>query len=458
MNRFNAFVTVTISSLYLMGCAHSRPQVSLEDVVIDSTNRAVALDHFQSATLHEEAGELSEAAVDYQIAMLFDPKSTAIPAALAKCYAHLGERDAALMVLNQSVERNPNDPELLRMAGEVALRISDFEAAAKHFLKLSQVQKLERDEYGRLIQILLKAGRGNDALKIAQQYLEDYGPSADIYAVIARIHISLWEFDAADTALRKQLEFDPKNHRVFYVLGGFQLARSKLTEAELLFRQAVALDSTEPKYWESLLQVVSDQHHDDSLMVLVQQAIDLMPDKPQFYDIRGAGYQRLGDLDMAKLDAERSIAIDTARIPPYLALGFIHHMRKEWDESAEAYDKALALDAENSLVLNNYAYMLSEQGTRLSDALQMVEKALEQRPEQSSYLDTRGWIQFKLGDHEKALADITKASETDAKNPEVFGHLGTVLDAMNRRSDARKAFRKASDLEPSNPEYRRLAQ
>ena len=61
--------------------------------------------------------------------------------------------------------------------------------------------------------------------------------------------------------------------------------------------------------------------------------------------------------------------------------------------------------------MNNYSYTLAERGERLELALEMAKKAIEQEPDNPSYLDTIGRVYFKLGNYEKAREYISKAVE-----------------------------------------------
>ena len=70
---------------------------------------------------------------------------------------------------------------------------------------------------------------------------------------------------------------------------------------------------------------------------------------------------------------------------------------KKFEESDSLYEGALRLDPNNHLILNNYGYSLSERGLQLDRSMEMSKKAVEQQPENQSYLDTFGLIYLKLG-------------------------------------------------------------
>lgn len=459
--QWPASIAILAIVALLAGCAGSRVGLKEEAVASpalpDSAARATAMDHYLAGTLALEAGDIAKTALEYQLAWLFDPSSVTIPQALAKTYLRLGERQAAVIVLEKALAAAPDTPELLAALADMSLRSGNLAGSSNYYRKLSQERPLDREEMLRQIMLLERSGKSDDALHQTKEYLRRFPPDPVIYERIGLIQIGKRDFEAADTAFRKLIELDPSNDRILFVLGGFCVAREDWLGAEQFFRRAIEQDSTEFRYWTNLLMVVGEQRKDEMLRDLLDLAIGRFPDQPLLYDSRAGLRERRGDLDSALADARQSIALDSSRVSPYLAIGYVHHQRKEWRESARVYDKAMALEPDNPMVLNNYAYMLSVQGARLDEALQMVEKALAASPNNASYHDTRGWVLYRMGRPEEALREVDTALKSEQNNAELFEHLGYIYDALGRATDAKDAWRKASRLAPDNPEYQRLA-
>ena len=86
----------------------------------------------------------------------------------------------------------------------------------------------------------------------------------------------------------------------------------------------------------------------------------------------------------------------------YTSIGDAYNSLKDYKASDDAYDTALSMDPRNVTVLNNYAYYLSVRNTRLNDAEKMSRRSLELRPDESTFLDTYGWILYQQGKYESA--------------------------------------------------------
>ncbi|MCB0315715.1 MAG: tetratricopeptide repeat protein, partial [Calditrichaeota bacterium] len=114
------------------------------------------------------------------------------------------------------------------------------------------------------------------------------------------------------------------------------------------------------------------------------------------------------------------------------------------------YEAALAIYPTNALLLNNYSYSLGERGVHLERALEMARRALERDPQNGAYLDTIGWIYYKLGNYPRALEYLQQAAAQMDGNPEVNEHLGDVYFQLQQRDKARYYWQQALEQSPDN--------
>ena len=92
----------------------------------------------------------------------------------------------------------------------------------------------------------------------------------------------------------------------------------------------------------------------------------------------------------------------------------------------------LEIDPNNALTLNNLGFMLVDKTTRFADALKLIRKAVELEPMNGAYLDSLGWVYFKMGDYEPAEDNLRKAVERTSTDPTVHDHLGDLYEKTNR--------------------------
>lgn len=88
------------------------------------------------------------------------------------------------------------------------------------------------------------------------------------------------------------------------------------------------------------------------------------------------------------------------------------------------------------------------------EALAKYTRAIELDPRNAVYFCNRAAANFKLGDHEAAVADCTAALAIQPDYSKAHGRLGLALTALDRHREARQAYARASQLEPENESYR----
>lgn len=424
----------------------------------DSLAKEIALDHYTSGAVFEESNELHKAAVEYNISRLFDPTSSEVSIALARVYQKLEEHRAALIILEQARRHNPHNTELFRALIEAHLRNRSLNPALEYYGILERKGELNFEETTRYTMLLERLNKVDMALDVCKRWFERKGPSPEIYERIGLLLIARRDFISADTAFKRLIALDPQNHRYRFLLGGFAVARQDWADAEVYFRAALAIEPSEPLYWQNLIMVLGETQQSARALEAVDLAIVQIPDDPQFYDIKARILERSKRYEEALKCLDKSIALDSLRVSPYLTMGYIYHSLKLWDASAEAYEMAIRLEPDNAVALNNYAYMLSVSNQRPDEALKLVDSALELEPDNASFRDTRGWIFYRLGRYEEALSEVQKAMQIESNNAELYEHLGYIYQALNQHLEAARAWKKAAELEPDNEEYRRLAQ
>ena len=112
-------------------------------------------------------------------------------------------------------------------------------------------------------------------------------------------------------------------------------------------------------------------------------------------------------------------------------IGDMNHLLGDSKAAYKAYDQALKLDPDYALVLNNYAYYLSEDGKQLKKALAMSKKTVEAEPDNATYLDTYGWILHLLGRDKDAKPYFKHAMLYGGKESAVqLDHYAEVLYAL----------------------------
>lgn len=130
------------------------------------------------------------------------------------------------------------------------------------------------------------------------------------------------------------------------------------------------------------------------------------------------------------------------------ARGICYEREGEWSKAEADLRQALALSNEHPLVLNYLGYSWIEQGIHLDEAVSMIERAVQQRPNDGFIVDSLGWARFRLGDYEQAVEYLERAVELEPGDPTINEHLGDAYWHVGRRLEARFQWTHALDMKP----------
>ena len=118
--------------------------------------------------------------------------------------------------------------------------------------------------------------------------------------------------------------------------------------------------------------------------------------------------------------------------------------------------RAIEIDPSDSFALNYLGYWWADEGRNLDQAINMIERAVGYRPESGFFVDSLGWVHFKLGRPERAVAYLERATMLEPADPEITGHLGDVYWVLGRYDEARFKWRLALSLSKDDEEQAML--
>ena len=174
----------------------------------------------------------------------------------------------------------------------------------------------------------------------------------------------------------------------------------------------------------------------DALVEESRKAAARFPSEPAFWEYASLGEYNRGNyrevidicgkvLDMAPEDS-------ATVLNAYTTMGDMYYKTGEKKKAFKAYDKALKVNPDYVPVLNNYAYFLSLEKKQLKKAYAMSKKTVELEPQNSTYLDTFGWILYLQGKALEAKPFFKNAVMLygGKESPVILDHYAEVLFAL----------------------------
>jgi len=128
--------------------------------------------------------------------------------------------------------------------------------------------------------------------------------------------------------------------------------------------------------------------------------------------------------------------------------------RLERFEDAEAvFLELLETDPDDATVANYLGYLWAEREVRLDEALELVNLAVSVDPENAAYLDSLGWVHYRLGALDEAEFWLRRAIEFNDGDGTLLAHLGEVLVARGETDEGIRFLRLGLDLGCEDPEH-----
>lgn len=208
----------------------------------------------------------------------------------------------------------------------------------------------------------------------------------------------------------------------------------------------------------TLLTLLAERRQWDSVIAASERYAGQMDDRYVSHYFKAFALLQKHDYPAAKRAAETAVgyveAADSGSFAQvYATLGDICFNLKEFSQSDKFYEKALKYAPRNALLYNNYAYYLSLRGAKLKKALKMSAYALEQSPNNPTYLDTYAWILYKQRRYEEARQIFHRAIAYHGdKEYTILEHYGDVLWQLGEKDNALIYWKRSLENGNPNPE------
>jgi tetratricopeptide (TPR) repeat protein len=365
----------------------------------------------QKVQLYNQLGQKEKAVEEYEKLIEIDPDESRYYALLAEYCAKNGLDDKAIWAYEKIVEVNPEDPYV--------------------HISLAEFYKKKGEEDRSFEELKLGLANPGLDLKTKINLLFAYY-SGELTEKQKKQALELSE------VLRETHPDDPMSE-TFYAS---MLYENKEYEgARDILREIIKEEKGNYGLWEQLLFCNLYMEDYNALSGDSEEAIDLFPTYPLPYFFAGIGNFQLKDFVKARayLESGKEYVVNNNPLLEqfYSSLGDTYNELKMYDASYEAYDNALRINPENSVVLNNYAYYLSLRSEKLEKAAQMSKKSIDLDPYNHNNLDTHAWVLYQLEKFDDALEWIEKAYRNGGDDSGVvLEHYGDILFKLGRQDEA----------------------
>lgn len=320
---------------------------------------------------------------------------------------HMNKRQEALAVL-ESFNDEFSSPQVLSLMGDFYVS-EDKDSLATHYYKealaedssytpallgQSEIYRTQRDFPAFFSAMRQFVRSDNTEAEYKCRYLSSVVQSSD------PTFMTDWR-DSIDSLVNSCVEIYPSDTSVLSFAGSYYLNTERQDKAVEYFK--LNRDSHPDNYGASVsyIQLLSYLDRWKDVADAADYGFAHFPEESAFLETKSMALYYLNDLNGIVENSERILkafpADSAVTLSTYSTLGDIYHNLGDNAKAYKAYKKALKINPTYAPVLNNYAYFLSLEGKRLSKAYAMSKITVDQEPDNSTYLDTFGWILYLQG-------------------------------------------------------------
>lgn len=183
---------------------------------------------------------------------------------------------------------------------------------------------------------------------------------------------------------------------------------------------------------------------DDEALALMAEARTRYPRSRELALSEAGIHEDLRNLAQALALLDQALAVWPGDIEILYRKGVVLERLGQRVAALQVMEGIVAADPDNPDALNFVGYSLAEDGVDLDRALVLVTSALKQKPDSLYIVDSLAWVYHRMGRHDEAWKEIRRASAAD--DPVIWEHYGDIAQALGKKDEARKGWRRALKL------------
>ncbi|QNN23806.1 tetratricopeptide repeat protein [Planctomycetales bacterium ZRK34] len=400
----------------------------------------------------------------------------------------LGEKedlDGSLKIIEDLLQQDPRNIRYRLFKSQLQIAAKDFDEAERTLWSVLDIDPTNEPTYTLLFDLYENNPRTDNTqwIRLMKQVQHEIPASR-----IARLKMAEWyaanrQYDRAEQNLRDLLRENPGDVLALRTIVQLFNETDRLGEAETLLNETLeqrpddlaplilleqiaikqgTLDQFYPRkeaYYlrqkESAEQqmALADLYFrwdkKDKAVEALEKALAMKPDlEPKRRMSLAVLYRQLEQYDKAQQQIDLALKAGPEKPADlYYIKALIYHSMDKPDLGEKALLNALKADPDHAPSNNDLGYLWGDEGRNLEQALTMTQKAVASEPENGAYLDSLGWVLYKLGRFEDSRRRLEEArTKPQGNDPVILDHLGDALWRANQKPRALQLWNDALNL------------
>ncbi|HKZ22715.1 MAG TPA: tetratricopeptide repeat protein [candidate division Zixibacteria bacterium] len=261
----------------------------------------------------------------------------------------------------------------------------------------------------KIISLNYMMSRYPQAIHAAEEAVQMFPKEINLKKSLGTLYYLQKESAKAESTFTELQKLAPEDPMIPLFLGKIALQNKKYQKAKAHFIQTITYSDTLLDAWVSLARCYAEQDSLFKATETYQKALEKVYDTTEVYFFMGITYSRANQIDKAVEILNRALQHKPQDTRILMALSSTYDRAGNFQQAVTTLEEVLKLDSSNVEALNNLGYILADNNHRLDEAYRLIKKAVEKDPDNGAYLDSYGWVLFKMGKVKEAEEKIKKA-------------------------------------------------
>ncbi len=369
---------------------------------------------------------------------------------VADIYFKHEDYEKARRFYNEVISIDSTDAQIYYTLGSIEEINQQFDTAIHYFEKALSLDPAHFDAMERLTMLYRRQGNWENVIDLHQEMLQR--DSTDLYSriLIAEAHFYLENYQETREMLLPVLSVENVPWGVYDLLGRIALQEEAFGDAIRYFNKIISKDTGNRYGWLFLGFAYSNMDSLEKAEKNYAEALEHLPNDATLWVYYAMSQQQLEKYEESLVSYNKALQLDPYNLNALSSLPVVYEMLGMFAQSDSLYEVAIERYPDNALLLNNYSYSLSERDLQLERALEMAQTAVAAQPDRAAYLDTIGWIYYKLGKYDEAERYIKQSIVLQPDSPVVLEHLGDVYFKLGNVELAKQYWKQSLELDSGN--------
>lgn len=375
---------------------------------------------------YKEKNEISKEIEVCKIAIEKFPKSHVFYQRLAEALVEKNELKEALDIVNRAFEISSLNPQLLLIKAKILLNLKKYEEFFKIIREILNIDPNIFEAKIYLLEGYMQIYEYKKAVEILLEIEKEENPvihRKEIYKTLGYLYTLMKDYKSARFYLERGLEMGKNDGDIYSYLSYVYKELGENILALRMAEEGLKLNPSQKSLILNKISALSGVGEIGQSFALIEKEFEKTKDE----DFLIAGISIFIEKKEWR-KGEEYIKKALKKVPRseelYLRIGDFYEKMGNFKKAEKALGKAISINPSFGNALNYLAYYWAVRGKNLKKALTFAKRALSIDPENPDYLDTIGWVYFKLNQIEDSRKFLEKAFSKKPWESEIVEHIG----------------------------------